>query len=361
MKIGKKVLLIVVFAFIFTGLNLNSYAVIDVENATENGDFNVFGTRIGSISVSHFIETDANVLYVGVSNHRTGLITAGLPCGILAASLTTTANFVSASGTQAMEKLTDSMGVSAVLSDNTCNSVEVFRLESPAQGNGTVNINQTLGGDYVVVGAVSFSGVDTSSGVTFVPSDGNDRFPFVNVGTTANDVVLDVLAADFAAGLATPNASQTEQWDGEDFFSFSRSIGAGSTKPATTTSTITNWTLSDPGQWALAGIDLKPAAISASPSSIGGVVQTRSGRSIPDTLVFVRNLQTGEQIYTQTDEKGSYIVGELDTGVSYLVGVYNFRYEFEPNQKIVSLLDSVGNLNFSGRVRRNQTFDDYRR
>ena len=339
---------------VFIALNTTVYAVVDVKNATRGGDFTQLGVRVTNVTFGHDVPNGTNILYVGVSNYR--IPTLGV-CVLLPTDLTSTVNYMNSSTgtTQQLQRVNSSGGLPAVLSPNTCNSVEVFRLVSPQTtqvgGDGSIVLNQTVAGDYVVVGAISLSGVDNTSGTTFSPASGNNAAPIISItGTISNDVVLDVLSADFISGLATP--SQTERWDGEDFFSNTRSIGAGSTKTATSNLTTMNWTLNDPGQWALAGINLKPAAVSASPASIGGFVANSSGQSLPDSLVIVQNLQSGEQFYTQTDEKGNYIVEELEMGVSYLLTVYNYKYDFEPNQRIVNLLDPIENLNFSGHIRR---------
>lgn len=350
MKFYKQVFLYAVFSLLLTAFAGTINAQVLFESATVNGNFATGGLRVVPITVSHTIPGITRILYVGVSNYRIPA-TFGTPC---AAALPPTGSVTSVTfNGMAFERLTtQTTNLGAVVSPDFCNSVEIFRLKNPPATTDDVIVNQPTGGDYTVVGAISFFGVDqmTSANGAIVPNSGNSQFPNVTVGTAANDVVLDVLSLDFNSGIATP--SQTLRWNGNNFFGFLSDIGAASTKSATGTSTMTNWTLGTAGNWALGGIRLQPLAASASLASIGGQVRRADGNALPSSLVILQNLNTGEQFYTHSDEKGRYIFEDQQVGVSYFVRVFNYKYDFTPNNQIFSLLDARGNVDFVGNIRR---------
>lgn len=338
---------------VFLGATGILNAQVVYRNATGGGNFVALGSRITTLTFAHEILSDTNVLYVGVSNFRSGTL-SGTPCGLVAGALTTTVEWDSDTApAQPMTRINSSGGSPAVLSPDTCSTVEVFRLVSPASGTGTININQPQGGDYAYSGAISFGGVDTSSGTTYTAASGSSSNPLVTVGSNNNDLIFDVLAADFNAFTAEPvSPQQTERWDGASTFGSLRSIGAGSTRNGVSPLTEMSWTLGGSDDWALAGIRLAPAAGTGSSSAIGGQIRRVDGEPLPDTLVILENLQSGEQTYLQTDAKGRYVFEELELRQTYRVSVYNFKYRFSPSERIVSLLDSIDDLDFSGSIRR---------
>ncbi len=348
MKIFDKIFVntIILFCFVFFAGEIK--AQITFENVTNTGNFATGGVRNMPISVSHTISGITRVLYVGVSNYRIPA-TPGTSCAV-PLPVTGSVTSVTFNGNTFERLTTQSTNLRAVVSANFCDSVEIFRLTNPPATTADVIVNQPTGGDYTVVGAISFFGVDqmTSPTGAIFPATGSNANPSVTVTTGVNDLVLDVLAADFNAGLANP--LQTSRWNGRAFFSFTQDIGAGSTKSANGTSTTTNWTLNNAANWALGGISLKPLGTSASPVSIEGRINQSNGNPIPSSLVILKCLSTGEQFYTQSDGKGRFIFEDVEVGSSYNVQIFNFRYSFTPNTQTFSLTNSVENLNFVGNL-----------
>lgn len=367
----KKIIKSVLLLLVLFALSAVTKAQISVDNTSSVSDFTLFGVRLNPVTFSHTITNNGEVLYVGISNNITGTQAPATP-GCTNLTRLTTAGTVTAisygSQTNFEPYTTNALDPTsrAVISPDGCTSVEIYRLINPQPGTATISVTVTGGGDYLVIGAVSFSGVSQSTPTAGGLNGfrGTSTAPTATVATGANDFVLDVVAAEFAAGLIDVDASstgQTERYSGM-FPAGTVDIGAASTKPAAVgfPTTTTLWTLNNPGEWAVGGILIEDIVL-ASPSSISGFVNSANGRRLPDTLVIVQNLQTGEQFYTHTDSKGSYFVEDLETGVSYSISVFNYKYQFSPSSRVVSLLGSVEDLNFIGSIRRrNLTLQEWK-
>ncbi len=327
-------------------------AQITSENPVSTGNFMTGGARTAPLTVAHTVNGLNRILYVGVSNYRIPPI-AGVPCG---AALPATGSVVSVTyNGVTLERLTTQVtNLGAVIAPDFCSSVEIFRLRNPnATANpltADVEVTQPTGGDYTIVGAVSFFGVDQSTPAAgaIVPASGSSQSPNVSITTATNDAVLGVLAIDFNAGLATP--SQTFLWEGNSFFGggFIADIGEGGTKAATGTSTTMNWMLSNSEDWALGGVRLQSLGTTVAASDISGQIKTIAGRPIAGTLVSLQNLETGEIVSVTSNIFGYYNFGNLETGSLYQIRVRHGRYTFLPDSQILQLDDSLTNFNFVG-------------
>lgn len=321
---------------------------IGVDNVSSAGNFSLGGVRVAPVTQTHTISSAQEVLYVGVSNAQTlvGGICTLTPGG------TVPPNGISyGARTDFQRYTTRTTTLNAVVSPNLCATVEVFRLVNPPTGTNTLSVTVTGGGDYVVIGAISFTGVDatTTTAGMLDNASGNSASPSVIVQTPNNGIVLDVIAAEFNAGQALP--SQTLQYDGAQFFGFLNSVGAASTKARTGATTTTNWLLANPGNWALGGVAIKESP-TAAPASIGGRIETATGEPIANVFVRVQNLETGESFETTTDAKGAFYFEELEAARVYQIRASSKLYTFAPNNRVVSLSASLDNVNFQAAPRR---------
>jgi len=87
-------------------------------------------------------------------------------------------------------------------------------------------------------------------------------------------------------------------------------------------------------------------APTSAPAAVSGRIGDESNKPVARALVTVINLSTGEYLQTQTDMFGRYKFANLPTGEDYLVRVYSRKYSFTPNNKHISLLEDLSDLNF---------------
>ncbi len=347
----KSIIICVLFLFVSVG-QINA---ISVDTVTSTSDFTLAGARTAPVTVPHSISNAQEVLYVGVSNNRTTTqnpLVGGCPVALPVTGTVPPGGLSYGGRTDFERYTTPTTNLNAVVSPNFCTSVEIFRLKNPPTGANTLSVTVTGGGDYLVIGAISFTGVDSSTTTAgmLAPASGSDRFPTVTVPTPNNGLVLDVIAAEFVAGRTIP--AQTLRWNGQPTFGALTDIGAGSTKAITGASTQTNWTLDNAANWALGGVAIKEVVL-ASPASIGGRVGTKEGEPLKNVLITLRNLQTGEVFNATTNEKGVYYFEGLALTNLYQIKVFSNFYAFSPNNRILNLTESLEEINFYG-VRRNR-------
>lgn len=109
----------------------------------------------------------------------------------------------------------------------------------------------------VVVGAISFANVDQASPLTgqfFFGTSGT--LASGSIATTTGQLVLATIAANDEVDSVTPGAGQTSRWN---VVNAADVIGAGSTKPASATSTTMSYSMASSGRWVMAVIALQPA------------------------------------------------------------------------------------------------------
>lgn len=321
-------------AFSFLNGNVNA---ITVDNVTSVADFTAGGARSSAINFSHTILGSNEVLYVGVTNNRTTIaIPTPFGCSSTLTPGGTVTNISFGSQTNFERLTTRDTGASAVVAPTGCVSVEVFRLKNPNPGTSTISVTIPSGGDYVVIGAISFLGVDTSTPAvnSLEPAAGTNQNPAVTIAgsNTYNGIALDVIGAEFAsqdiALGAMPN--QMRQWRMNSdpsppppFY-----VGAGGTKStiAGTPSTL-SWQLAQPGgSWALGAVALKETA-TASPTTVSGKVVAPNGRGIYKAVVYLTS-ESGEKRMTATNPFGYFRFDGVDTGKTYVISASSKSFRF---------------------------------
>ena len=331
-----KIILGAILCFVIFSPNAN--AAVSIENTSSNGASDTI-TGLSALTWTHTVNACANcVLYVAVSTYtQTDVPTARVQ------SITYGAQTLTAIGSQVSPLPTPPTFGSS--------SVEIYRLIAPPVGTGTITVNFLVPVNYAVGGANSLNGVSqTTPNSAFVSSSGTSANPALTAtGSVAGDLVLDALGTTPNAVFVAPNASQTVSYTGRSYFGFAFDVGAGSTKSPTSTTTPMNWTMTNPAVWALGAIVVKQSVSTAAAVSISGKLRTNKGEAIIYSSVILQNLQTGEEIYTITDEKGRYLFDGLRVSNIYLVSVFNFSYRFAQTAQLVNLTDSIENLDFIGK------------
>lgn len=211
--------------------SISSVAQIVVENASSNTADNV-----SSLSVSHTVNTSNNrLLLVGVSLRRN-------KADAQVSSVTYGGTPMNQVGTQIVD------------GDDKQGRVYIFSLVAPAVGTANVVANFSSNPDRgVVVGAVSFSDVDQISPLGgFFSSQGSSNNPSLEVTSATDELVFDVIT--FKKESLTVGAGQTQRYNG---FSGDEMYGASSTKPGTSTTTM-SWSPSGSDKWAMGAVSIRP-------------------------------------------------------------------------------------------------------
>ena len=191
----------IVILFLFASFG-QIRAAVTVDTSSSTADFTLGGTRINALTFTHTVSGAGEVLYVGVSNNRT--LTAnptqfGCPVALPAAGTVTAISYGSQTNFEPLTRQDNAL-LDTIVSPNGCASVEVFRLKNPTPGtNVAISVMIPTGGDYVVIGAVSLIGADSSTPAAgaLVPASGSSAAPAVTVSTPFNGLVLDTIAAEF--------------------------------------------------------------------------------------------------------------------------------------------------------------------
>jgi hypothetical protein len=239
---------------------------ISVDNTGQGCDFSVLGgLPARTFTWSHTLGGgDSQALVVGVSTYST--------LAVLPLVRVTGVRIVETN--QALTRVDDGLGVS---SDSKA-GVDMFIIKEPLPAPGTYTIEVSLGAgvEYAVGGSVSFNGVNqTTPNRAFVAATnratGTSTNPAITtVPSASNEIVVDTVSTAFGTppNILTPNASQTERWNGkfcdgpppanEPDLTLN-SIGAGSTKPGSATTTM-SWTQNNSQPWVIEAISLVPLA-----------------------------------------------------------------------------------------------------
>jgi hypothetical protein len=271
----------------------NSSSVV-VDSSGQGCDFSVLGGfPARTFTWSHTLAAGTSrSLAVGVSTYST--------LAVLPLVRVTGVRIVETD--QALTRVDDGLGVS---SDSKA-GVDMFLIKEPLPAPGTYTIEVTLGAgvEYAVGGSVSFNGVNqTTPNRAFVAATnratGTSITPAITtVPSAANEIVLDTVGTAFGTppNILTPNASQTERWNGkfcdgtppanEPDLTLN-SIGAGSTKPGSTTTTM-SWTQNNSQPWVIEAISLIPLA----PTS----VEVASFEAVPTSAGVLLKWQTGYEV-----------------------------------------------------------------
>ncbi|HWS99650.1 MAG TPA: C25 family cysteine peptidase [Pyrinomonadaceae bacterium] len=145
----------------------------------------------------------------------------------------------------------------------------MFILRMPASGTNTVQVTLNAGVNYAVAGSISFNDVNQVTPTRpFTRSSGSTSPASITVASATNEIVLDTIATRFEAGVLTPDAGQTQRWNGTACDGpppptepnlVLNSVGAGSTEPGAT-NTTTLWTLGTAQGWAMGAVSIVPLA-----------------------------------------------------------------------------------------------------
>ncbi len=313
-KLYGKVFLLTIFM-----LTINWQArAIGVDASSNTADFTLGGARSGNLTFTHTIAGAGEVLFVGITNNRT--LTA-VPVGSGCVGTLTTAGTVTAisygARTDFERYTTPTLNLNSVVSGNNCVSVEIFRLKNPAVGTNTITVTIPNGGDYVYLGAVSLTGVNTfdSTAGALRSNTGTNNSPTLTVPTTPNDFVLDVLGAEYNSLTVVENPSQTRHWrqNGDSEPPPALYIGAGSTKPSLLANSVTtNWTLQNPSSWVLGGIQITEIT-TATFVTISGRVYSTQNRGANNILMALTD-SAGEVHYASTNNTGFYSISNIRAG-----------------------------------------------
>jgi len=333
-----------VFLCLVFGVSQIKAITVDTNSRSNRGDFTTGGIRTTPLTLTVNVQEEGETLYVGVSNNRTfiGVPTLGCPAPL---STTGSVSAITYNGVSGFTRYTTSGNLNAIVSPNGCASVEIFRFANPPGGAGTLSVTIPSGGDYVVVGAVAMIGVDSSIPTTnaLFSATGNSASATLNVATTPDDFVLDVLASEYNSLSVIPNASQTREWrqSGDpapppDFY-----VGAGSTKAAVNASSVTmNWALQNAGNWALGAVRMDEAFL-ASSVSVEGQVTDSNGRALSRVAVTLTDGEGGKQTAI-TNPFGYFRFENLQAGQTVVLRAQSKQYTFAP--KILTPSEDVRNV-----------------
>ena len=326
-------------------------AAVAIDSTSSSGAFNSVG--VTSFSWQHTVTPGgvSRVLYVGVSTSSEGLLPSveicttvpalcqnelPVPVGLGSRVVTVTYNGAPM----------ESVGVS--LSPDLKNAVEIFRLVNPPEGANTVNVDLVDGVSYYAVGgSISFTGADEPATQTLFTSQGTNDAPnvFVNGASGTSGIALGVVATTpNSLFIANPSMTgQDLQWNGRNFFSNSFDVGAGSTKPASPSTTLT-WTMTNPGNWATVGVLVKSFPATASPTSLSGRVLTQSGRGVFKAFVVLTN-NSGERRVVLTNPFGYFHFDDVPCDETSVISVISKRYSFSP--QTVNPVNDLTGLTFT--------------
>lgn len=312
-------------------------AAVTVDSTSSTADFTLGGVRANPITFMHTVSGAGEVLYVGVSNNRT--LTAnptqfGCPVALPATGTVTAISYGSQTNFEPLTRQDNNL-LDTIVSPNGCASVEVFRLKNPTPGiNVTISVSIPTGGDYVVIGAVSFIGADSSTPAAgaLVPASGSSATPAVTVSTPFNGLVLDTIAAEFNSLSVIEGADQIRRWrlSGEtpdppptDY------VGAGSTESGIAgSSVVMSWTLNASGNWALGGTFIKELLLAA-PVSVRGRVMSPFGRGLGRVRVRLTEAD-GTSRTALTNSFGYYNFEDLSSGQTVTLEAFSKQFNFAP-------------------------------
>lgn len=202
----------------------------------------------------------------------------------------------------AMTRLDDLLA----LSPDGNSAVEMFILRMPASGPNLVQVTLNAGVNYAVGGSVSFNDVNQVTPTRkFTRSSGSTSPASITVASATNEIVLDTIATKFEAEILTAGAGQTERWNGKDVSCFGglNSVGAGSTKPGSTSTTMT-WTEQTSQPWAMGAVSIVPlaptqvelASFDATAAAGGVQLKWETGREVDNLGFNVYREDGGERV-----------------------------------------------------------------
>jgi Peptidase family C25/Lamin Tail Domain len=298
---------------------------IAFDNSGQGCDFSVLGgLPARTFTWSHTLGSgDSQVLVVGVSTFSTLAVLPGVRV--------TGVRIVETN--QALTRVDDGLGTSS----DAKSGVDMFLIKEPLPAAGTYTIEVSLGAgvEYAVGGSVSFNGVNqTTPNRAFAAgtnrATGTSTTPTITtVPSATNEIVVDTVGTAFGTppNILTPDASQTERWNGkfcdgpppanEPDLTLN-SIGAGSTRPGSATTTM-SWTQNNSQPWVIEAISLIPLAPTEVEVASFDALQTNAGVLLRwETGYEVNNL--GFNLYREQNGKRTRLNPSLIAGSALMTG-----------------------------------------
>ena len=91
-----------------------------------------------------------------------------------------------------------------------------------------------------------------------------------------------------------------------------------------------------------------PLAPSAATASVGGRILAANGIGIRNVIITLTNASGGEIRVTRSSGFGYYRFDEIPVGETYILTVRSKRFMFLPDTRIVTLLDELTDVDFTG-------------
>ncbi len=221
-------------------------AQVAVDNATSGNGGN---TNVTTLSFSHTVNAGSNrLLLVGVHTRNGSATVSSVTWGTGSACTSTcTPNSCRCALTQVASEPA-----------GTANLTQIWRLVNPPAATANVNITVNIS-TRLVGGAVSFFGVDQTTPLgTPAVATGTNGTPSVTVASNTGQLVVDAVTANGNTTL-TVGSGQTQQYNTGTGTSSSNVLGAGSTEPGASSTTM-SWTLGSARPWSIVAVPLRPAA-----------------------------------------------------------------------------------------------------
>ena len=137
---------------------------------------------------------------------------------------------------------------------------------------------------------------------------------------------------------------QTEQYNGNNFFFNSYSVGASSTKLPTAVSTTTNWRFVNNSDWALGAAAILAAPPTSAMVSISGRVILPNGKGVSRARVSIIGTN-GQPRTALTNFAGYYRFESIKAGESYIFNISSKLHSFSP--QIITINENLNGLNFT--------------
>ena len=210
---------------------------------------------------------------------------------------------------------------------NSNRRTEIWYLTAPATGSNlpvVVTVNIPGGGNVgVVAGAATLTGADQTTPIrTYATNSGNSANAFVNVASSANDMVMDALTLFAGTTASSTSTAQTQQWAlntcvggcaGSDAYGF------GSTRQGAASVPMSE-NLSASARWADAAVSVQPfqsdlaIAVAGSTTKFPAnvtytITVTNSGPSAATGSTVTFTLPSGLTLVSATPSQGSPCTG----------------------------------------------------
>ena len=315
-------------------------AQISLDNRASQGLFDATTANITGLTWGHTVNTCHNcVLYIGVTTFSN----VPVPLPVATVTFTPSSTGVAVTATVVGNQLSPATNL---LSNS---SVQLYRIISPPQGIGTINVTSSPGVNYLFGSSFSFNGVNqtTPNGVWNSASGTSDVPGLVVAGDATGSVVLDILGSSPAALFFAPSNGQivcTNQLTestctrGRRFFGGTFDEGAMSYKYAAGPGTVDNWVMTTADGWALGAVALTYDGTTAGAVSVEGQLLASDGRGVSGATVYAQD-NKGNLLSAISNPFGYFTFEDLTAGETYILSANAKSYSFQP--MIVTVNDSL--------------------